>query len=86
MLKFCVKVFRTSLFPNHIMDLGHVWYDDRYWSKILCSTIYIPIHGLKVKVTDLNFYVKVCRTSIFLILVMYLVHILYDDKYVSNFL
>ena len=44
------------------MDLVHVWYDDRYWSKILHSTIPTPIHDLKVKVTDrtstLKFYVK----------------------------
>ena len=33
--KFCVKIFRTSLFPNPMMDLVHIWYDDRYWSKIL---------------------------------------------------
>ena len=25
MLKFCVKVFRTSLFPNPMMYLVHVW-------------------------------------------------------------
>ena len=47
-----LKVFRTSLIPNPMMDLVHVWYDDRYWSKILHSTIPIPIHDLKVKVTD----------------------------------
>ena len=37
-----------------MMDLVHIWYDDRYWSKILHSTIPIPIHDLKVKVTDLE--------------------------------
>ena len=36
------------------MDLVHVWYDDRYWSKILHSTIHTPIHDLEVKVTDLK--------------------------------
>ena len=35
------------------MDLVHVWYDDRYWSKILHSTIPTPKHDLKVKVTYL---------------------------------
>ena len=25
-----VKVFRTSLFPNPMMDLVHVWYGDSY--------------------------------------------------------
>ena len=49
-----VLVFRTSLFPNPMMDLVHIWYDDRYWSKILHSTIPTPIHDLKVKVTDLE--------------------------------
>ena len=30
-------------------------YDDRYWSKILGSTISTSLHDLKVKVTDLEF-------------------------------
>ena len=54
MLSFYVKVFRTSLFPNPLMDLVHVWYDDRYWSKILHSAIPTPIHDFKVKITDLE--------------------------------
>ena len=48
------KVFKTSLFPNPLMDLVYIWYDDRYWSKILFSTIPTPMHDLKVKVTDLE--------------------------------
>ena len=35
------------------MDLFHVWYDNRYWFKILLSTISTPMDDLKVKVTDL---------------------------------
>ena len=54
MLTFYVKVFRTSLFPNPLMDLVHVCSDDRYWSKILFSTIPTPIHDLEVKVMDLE--------------------------------
>ena len=54
MLTFYIKVFRTSLFPNPLMDLFHVWYDDRYWSKILHSAIPTPTHVFKVKVTDLE--------------------------------
>ena len=54
MLKFYVKVFRTSLFPNPLMDLVYIWYDDRYWSKILFSTNPTPMHDLKLKVTDLE--------------------------------
>ena len=52
---FNIKVFRTSLFPNSMMDLVHVWYDDGYLSKFLHNTIHTPIHDLKVKVTDLEF-------------------------------
>ena len=37
------------------MDVVHVWYDDRYWSKILQGTIFTPIYDLKVKVIDLEF-------------------------------
>ena len=36
------------------MDLFHFWCDDRYWFKILLSTISTPMHDLKVKVTDLE--------------------------------
>ena len=54
MLTFYIKVFRTSLFSNSLMDLVHVWCDDRYWSKILHSAIPTPIHDFKVKVTDLE--------------------------------
>ena len=34
MLKFYVKVFRTSLFLNPEMDLVNACNDDRFWSKI----------------------------------------------------
>ena len=54
LLTFYVKVFRTSLFPNPLMDLVHIWCDDRYWSKILHSAISTPIHDFKVKVMDLE--------------------------------
>ena len=37
-----------------MMDLVYVWYDDRYWSKILHRIIPTPIYDLKVKVTDLE--------------------------------
>ena len=61
MLKFYVKAFRSSLFPNPVVYLFHVWYDDRCWSKILCSTILNPVHDFKVKVTDLEFlYWSLC--------------------------
>ena len=39
------------------MDFIHLWRDDRALSKILCSTIPIPVHGLMIKVTDFEFFV-----------------------------
>ena len=90
MLKFYVKVFRTSLFPKPFIDLVHVWYDKRYGSKIVRTTIPTPMHDLKVKVRlrtfMLKFYVKVFRTSLFLNPVICLVHIWYDDRYESKIL
>ena len=50
MLKFYIKVFRTSLFPNPVVYLFHVCYDDICWSKILGSMIPCPVHDFKVKV------------------------------------
>ena len=54
-VKVFVKVFKTSLFPNLITDLIHLWYGDTYWSKFLCSTIPTTLGHVKVKVTDLEF-------------------------------
>ena len=54
-VKVFVKVFKTSLFPNLITDLIHLWYGDTYWSKILCSTIPTTLGHVRVKVTDLEF-------------------------------
>ena len=54
MLKFCIKVFKTSFISKPLDGFGLCWYDDRHWSKILLSTISTPIHDLKIKVTDLE--------------------------------
>ena len=60
MLTFCDKVFKIS-FLNPCMDLLYIWYDNRYWSKILFSTTPTPANDLKVKVTDLDIYAKILR-------------------------
>ena len=52
--KVSIKVFNTSLFPNLITDLIHLWYDDTYWSKILRSTIPTTLGLVKGKVTYLE--------------------------------
>ena len=41
------------------MDLLCIWHDNRYWSKILFGTTLTPAYDVKVKVTDLEIYVKV---------------------------
>ena len=46
-----------ACFPDHLINLVHTWYDDRYSSKVLISNT--PAHYLKIKVMDLeNFNVK----------------------------
>ena len=44
-----LKIFiKSSYFPNYTMDLVHIWYDDRYSSKVAHA------YDLKVKVADLK--------------------------------
>ena len=39
-----VKDFKSSYFPNFTMDFVHIWYDDRYSSKVLFSnTLPMPM-------------------------------------------
>ena len=52
--KFYINVFKKLSFPNSMMDMVHIWYDDRYWSKVLFSTIPTPACGLKIKVVELQ--------------------------------
>ena len=54
-IKVFTKIFKTSLFPNIITNLIHLWYDSTYWSKILCSIIPTTLGHVQVKVTDLEF-------------------------------
>ena len=57
-LEFCIAIFYNfNFFLKPSMDFIHSWHDDRALSKILRSTIPIPLHGLKVKVTDFEFFV-----------------------------
>ena len=32
-----LKIFKSSYFSNYMMDFVHIWYDDRYSSKVLFS-------------------------------------------------
>ena len=53
-----------------MMDLVHIWYDNRYRSKVSFSNTPANAHDLKVKVTDfeilhIKYYVKVFKELIF---------------------
>ena len=51
--------YNFRFFAKPSMDFIQLWRDDRALSKFLCSTIPIPVHDLKIKVTDFEyFYVK----------------------------
>ena len=60
------------------MDFIHLRHDDRVLSKILRSTIPIPVHGLKVKVTDFEFFVLNFTMSVFAEPLIDLNHIWYE--------
>ena len=44
--------YNFSIFAKPSMDFIQLWRDDTALSKILCSTIPIPVHDLKIKVTE----------------------------------
>ena len=48
--------YNFSFFAKPSIDFIELWHDDRALSKILCSTIPIPVHDLKIKVTDFEFF------------------------------
>ena len=66
-LNFCIETFYSfSIFAKPSVDFIHLWRDDRALSKSLRSTIPIPVRGLKVKVTDFEFFVLNCLQCQFL--------------------
>ena len=81
---FIFKFFKSSYFPNHMMDFVHVWYDDRYRSKFLFSNTPSHAHGLKVKV--IKFLFKCFKSSYFPNHMIDLVHIWNDKRYRSKVL
>ena len=58
---FVVNVvqFHFFSFAKPSMDFIQLWSDDRALSKILCSTIPIQVHDIKIKVTDFDFFLCV---------------------------
>ena len=67
---FTLKFFKSSYFPKHTMDLVHIWYDDRYRSKVSFSNTPTHAHDLKVKFTDfeilqIKYYVIVFKELVF---------------------
>ena len=54
LLNFILKCFKSSYFPNYMIDLVHIWNDNRYRSKVLFIITLTHAYNLKVKVTDLE--------------------------------
>ena len=50
----CLIVGIDLYFPSHMIDLVYIWYGDRYWPKVLFTTITSTAYDLKAKVTDLE--------------------------------
>ena len=48
--------YNFSFFAKPSMDFIELSRDDRALSKILCSNIPIPVHDLKIKITDFEFF------------------------------
>ena len=58
-IKVCDKCFTISVvffFCKACHGFNQLWRDNRAFSKILCSPIPIPVHDLKIKVTDFEFF------------------------------
>ena len=53
---FVINDLQFQFIAKPSMDFIQLWYDDRTLSKVLCSTIPIPVRDLKIKVTDLEFF------------------------------
>ena len=51
---FILKCFKSSYFPNQMIDLVHIWNDNRCRSKVLFIITPTYVYDLKVKVTDLE--------------------------------
>ena len=48
--------YNFSCFAKPSMDFIQLWRDNRALAEILCTTIPIPVHDLKNKVTDFKFF------------------------------
>ena len=82
---FNIKVFKDSYFPNHIMDLLYICYNNRYRSKGLFDNTPTHAYDFKVKVTNLEiFNAYVFKSSYFPNHMMDRVYIWYNDRYRSK--
>ena len=79
-----LKFFKSLKFPDHLIELVHIWYGDRYSSKVLFSNT--PAHYHKVKVMDLEKFLKLFKGSYFPNYMMDFVRIWYDDRHSSKVL
>ena len=53
---FVINILQFQFFCKAFNGFNQLWHDDRALSKNLCSTIPIPVHDLKIKVTDFEYF------------------------------
>ena len=64
-LKFLYCSFlQFQFFHKAFNEFFHLWRDDRVLSKILRSTIPIPVHGLEVKVKNFDLFCLIFTVSV----------------------
>ena len=49
-----LKFLNSSYFPDHLMDLVYIWYDVRYWFKVLFSNTLPPLPMAPVDASSLS--------------------------------
>ena len=53
---FVINVLQFHFFCKAFSGFNQLWHDDWVLSKILCNTFQIPVHDLKIKVTDFELF------------------------------
>ena len=82
---FTLKFIKSLYFPDHLIDLVHIWYADRYSSKVLFSipqSITSKSRSMIYKFLMFKFF----KSSYFPNYMLDFVHIWYDDRYSSKVL
>ena len=77
-----VSFFKTSYFPNHMIDLVYICYDGRYRSKVLFSDTHNQGQSHRLSIFMLKLRLKFLATHIFQI-ILWIWFIWHDYRYRS---